>query len=199
MGGFKPQPPLSFLRQTALAAAEKRVLLGSLLPSGPQRLGGDSLMMTALSPSQAAAMAAERRLRDNIWCGSECYDASEDKGEENNDQNPLNMAHSYQNSRVFSSFDGQTSNVISRKRSRGLNEMTYSLPCNDHPDTNFVDLTTGTSVSESIIHRHGKPTKKINDISPSRSVCGNDQSTTEDSTTWECGTCTLLNPVSAKT
>lgn len=75
LGGFSHQPPVSSLRQTALAAAEKRARLGSLLPSGPKRLGGDSTIMDALSPIQAAAMAAERRLQDDIWCGFQSSEA----------------------------------------------------------------------------------------------------------------------------
>ncbi|XP_058067899.1 DNA-dependent metalloprotease WSS1-like isoform X2 [Magnolia sinica] len=70
VGGFSRQPPLSSLRESALAAAEKRARLGTLLPSGPKRLGGDSNIMAALSPIQAAAMAAERRMQDDLWCGS---------------------------------------------------------------------------------------------------------------------------------
>ncbi|KAJ6292905.1 hypothetical protein OIU78_024978 [Salix suchowensis] len=70
LGGFSRQPALSSLHKTALAAAEKRAKLGSVLPSQPKRLGGDCTIMVALSPIQAAAMAAERRLQDEIWCGS---------------------------------------------------------------------------------------------------------------------------------
>lgn len=70
LGGNVRQPPLSSLRKSTLSAAEGRKRLGSLLPSGPNRLGGDSNIMTALSPVQAAAMAAERRLQDDIWCAS---------------------------------------------------------------------------------------------------------------------------------
>ncbi|XP_008229369.1 PREDICTED: DNA-dependent metalloprotease WSS1-like [Prunus mume] len=70
LGGFSRQPPLSSIRQTALAAAENRARHGALLPSGPRRLGGDSNIKAALSPIQAAAMAAERRLHDDLWCGS---------------------------------------------------------------------------------------------------------------------------------
>ncbi|CAI9114559.1 OLC1v1015307C1 [Oldenlandia corymbosa var. corymbosa] len=70
LGGFsRNQPPLSSLRQSALAAAENRAKQGALLPSGPKRLGGDSSIKAALSPIQAAAMAAERRLHDDVWCG----------------------------------------------------------------------------------------------------------------------------------
>lgn len=70
LGGFSHQPPLASLRKTTLAAAENRKRLNSLLPSGPLRLGGDKNIMSALSPVQAAAMAAERRLQDEIWCAS---------------------------------------------------------------------------------------------------------------------------------
>nr|GMD77089.1 DNA-dependent metalloprotease WSS1-like [Ipomoea batatas] len=71
LGGFSRQPPLPLLRQKALAAAENRSRLGEMLPSGPKRLGGDNSIKAALSPIQAAAMAAERRLLDDVWCGSE--------------------------------------------------------------------------------------------------------------------------------
>ncbi|KAK9066136.1 hypothetical protein SSX86_013457 [Deinandra increscens subsp. villosa] len=70
LGGFTRQPPLSSLRQKALAAAETRVQRGTLLPSGPKRLGGDSSLREVLTPIQAAAMAAERRLHDDLWCSS---------------------------------------------------------------------------------------------------------------------------------
>lgn len=75
LGGYSRQPPLSSLRQKALAAAQIRVQRGALLPNGPIRLGGDSSIRAALSPVQAAAMAAERRLHDDLWCGSKSADS----------------------------------------------------------------------------------------------------------------------------
>ncbi|KAJ9182541.1 hypothetical protein P3X46_006525 [Hevea brasiliensis] len=84
LGGFSRQPSLSSLRKTALEAAEKRAKLGSMVPSGPKRLGGDSTIMVALSPIQAAAMAAERRLQDEIWCGSQSAEVFEE-GESSTD------------------------------------------------------------------------------------------------------------------
>ncbi|KAG8380235.1 hypothetical protein BUALT_Bualt07G0172200 [Buddleja alternifolia] len=70
LGGNSRQPPLSSLRQKALAAAQNRAQRETLLPHGPKRLGGDSSIKAVLSPVQAAAMAAERRLHDDLWCGS---------------------------------------------------------------------------------------------------------------------------------
>ncbi|KAJ8431739.1 hypothetical protein Cgig2_028956 [Carnegiea gigantea] len=71
LGGFSRAPPLPLLRQNAPAAAERRAQQRSLLSTGPRRIGGDSSIKAALSPIQAAAMAAERRLRDEVWCGSQ--------------------------------------------------------------------------------------------------------------------------------
>jgi DNA-dependent metalloprotease WSS1 len=70
LGGFTIHPPPPSLRQATLAAAHKRARNGALLPSGPRKLGGNNDIMSALSPVQAAAMAAERRLHDDLWCGS---------------------------------------------------------------------------------------------------------------------------------
>ncbi|XP_068653160.1 DNA-dependent metalloprotease WSS1 [Aristolochia californica] len=76
LGGYSFHPPPPSLRQATLSAAEKRQRLGALLPSGPKRLGGDSNIMVALSPIQAAAMAAERRLQDDLWCASGSFEES---------------------------------------------------------------------------------------------------------------------------
>lgn len=69
LGGFTRYPTPPSLRQSGTAAAENRAKRGALLPSGPKRIGGDSTIKSALSPVQAAAMAAERRLHDDVWCG----------------------------------------------------------------------------------------------------------------------------------
>ena len=45
------------------------------MPSGPKHVGGDNNIKAALSPIQAAAMAAERRLHDDLWCGSKSSDS----------------------------------------------------------------------------------------------------------------------------
>ncbi|KAL3632140.1 hypothetical protein CASFOL_025124 [Castilleja foliolosa] len=75
LGGYSRQPPLSSLRQKALSAAQNRAQNETLLPNGPRRIGGDSSIKAVLSPVQAAAMAAERRLHDDLWCGSKSADS----------------------------------------------------------------------------------------------------------------------------
>jgi len=60
-----------------LQAAEARAQQAALMPSGPRKLGttaGSSINHKQLTPAQAAAMAAERRARDNVWCGAEHSD-----------------------------------------------------------------------------------------------------------------------------
>ncbi|PON94046.1 WLM domain containing protein [Trema orientale] len=174
LGGFSRQPPLSSLRSTALAAAEKRSRLGSLLPSGPKRLGGDSTIMVALSPIQAAAMAAERRLQDDIWCGSVSCEASESgDGTSDKPEDLLHVEQTAGTSKAHSESSANASDLISRKRSREPNNFSSVQSPNGHSKSNFIDLT---------------------DSSPSGSVLNHDTENIEQTTMWECGTCTLLNP-----
>lgn len=205
LGGFSSKPPLSTLRQTTLAAAEKRVRLGSLLLSGPKRLGGDSSLMAALSPLQAAAMAAERRLQDNIWCGAESYDASEEKDEENNDEKPLEMVSGVGSSRSSGGSSAPVFQVLSQKRKHWSGGTPSSESHGGPLEPMVVDLTNSTSTLESTNHHH-EVSKRIrqsdnslhapaSNSAPSRcpsSTYGSHG--TEESTMWECGTCTLLNP-----
>ncbi|KAF7831299.1 DNA-dependent metalloprotease WSS1 isoform X1 [Senna tora] len=200
LGGLSRQPPLSSLRKTTLAAAEKRARLGSLLPSGPKRLGGDSAIMGALSPVQAAAMAAERRLQDDIWCGSQSCELS---GDEDIDSNPVEDLD-HKGGKAGNSRETVHStpppDPISRKRSRE-SDSSLSIPS----DFKYVDLTTDT-VEIGSISEHQKR------ISCSRSNTEAGSSAAHSSipyskplpvengtlhyekpSMWECLMCTLLN------
>lgn len=67
--GGTPVRTMSDAKRQALAAAERRRGIQSILvPVGGVRLGGLAVQ-AALSPSEMAARAAERRLRDQKWCG----------------------------------------------------------------------------------------------------------------------------------
>lgn len=72
VGGRGPLPAnnmeRSKLREAMARAAEKRCQCQTLMPSGGQQLGGDSAAAAGLTPAQAAARAAERRLKDDLWC-----------------------------------------------------------------------------------------------------------------------------------
>ena len=177
LGGFSRQPPLSSLHLAALAAAENRSRLGSLLPSGPKRLGGDSTIMVALSPIQAAAMAAERRLQDDIWCGSVSFEGSA-SGEGSSDKSE-SLLHVEQTAGISTDHSNSStcaSDSISRKRSRESDKLSSVQSPNGYSQSNFIDLS---------------------DASPSGSISNHDREhNSQETTMWECGICTLLNPVS---
>nr|XP_048323487.1 uncharacterized protein LOC107434516 isoform X2 [Ziziphus jujuba var. spinosa] len=166
LGGFSRQPSISSLRTTALAAAEKRAKLGSLLPSGPKRLGGDSTIMVGLSPIQAAAMAAERRLQDDIWCGSASCEASED-GEGSPDKLP-DIRRTEQGAE---SIYMQDPNMRSKGKSRVSENSSSKSNC--HPESTFMSLSGPSS---------------------SKSTSNCDTHYTIETAQWECEVCTLLNP-----
>ncbi|KAJ1558629.1 hypothetical protein HK096_008780 [Nowakowskiella sp. JEL0078] len=69
--------PIHLARQKALEAAEKRRKTNQIMGIvGGHRLGGNGFtgMQNVLRPAQMAAMAAERRLIDKVWCGNEEFD-----------------------------------------------------------------------------------------------------------------------------
>ncbi|KAK9689464.1 hypothetical protein RND81_09G060900 [Saponaria officinalis] len=186
LGGFSRQPPLSSLRKTSLAAAENRQKLNSLLPSGPLRLGGDKNIMTALTPVQAAAMAAERRLQDEIWCASSsnrvdaeeesncdvfetislggpsvpssssCSETCRKRGNSRSDGNLINLTSD------VDSASPSVHDAMPGKRSRGTCSSSSSLFNNGHHEPYFSNHTAK--------NEHG-----------------------DELLTWTCETCTLLN------
>lgn len=65
--GQRNVPP-SQLREAMIQAALRRSQLQRIMPSGARRLGGDRTLQ-GLPPAEAARIAAERRARDDVWCG----------------------------------------------------------------------------------------------------------------------------------
>ncbi|KAJ7960917.1 DNA-dependent metalloprotease WSS1-like [Quillaja saponaria] len=220
LGGFSHQPPTSSLRQTALAAAEKRVRLGSLLPSGPKRLGGDSAIMVALSPVQAAAMAAERRLHDDIWCGSHSFEVDGDEiVNSDTKEDPVHKDSIRGNSTLRDGPSPPFSGAVSRKRSRESDQI--SLASSSSSPSESEDLVHKDNISGNSTLREGSTLPFLGAVSqkrshksdqnsfsfssstpsecnfvdlsspPSRPVPGHDRS--EEPARWECGVCTLLN------
>ncbi|XP_071725680.1 uncharacterized protein [Rutidosis leptorrhynchoides] len=186
LGGFRRQPPLSSLRQTTLAAAENRARQNTLLPTGPNRLGGDKSIMSALTPGQAAAMAAERRLQDDLWCGLE------ELVEEHEKENEPSVQE-----------DQTDKNSVS---SSGLGAKRNRQPDNGQSESNFVDLTDVPSSSKSSVTDNISPNKRgrrkeccidlTSDDFYNCSGSTSNQKTGCDTelSGWECLTCTLLNP-----
>ncbi|KAF5727916.1 hypothetical protein HS088_TW21G00056 [Tripterygium wilfordii] len=222
LGGFSRQLPLSSLRRTALAAAEIRAHLGSIMPSGPRRLGGDNTIKDALSPIQAAAMAAERRLQDDIWCGSHSSELSED-GESISDisENVVHVEQHSGSSRQNSVSRSNPSDEISQKRNRETDYRSCSNS-SDCRGSNFGDISVDASISGSSLdyetNAHKRSCKSVGaSISKSSnhlktgfmelssaSSSGTGSIINPDATQnqekadmWECEACTLLNPALA--
>ncbi|XP_057433520.1 DNA-dependent metalloprotease WSS1 [Lotus japonicus] len=211
LGGNSRQPPLSSLRKTALAAAEKRSRLGSLLPSGPNRLGGDSAIMGALSPAQAAAMAAERRLQDDLWCGSQSCEHSDHENVNNESAENIVQKRKIVGSSRLTDNSTLPSDQVSRKRSCSKDS---SLPVHSSGAPIFVNLTADAQKIGSITeYQIGSQQRSfgLERISNSQSesqagsssanlsslprLLSGDNKTfhSEESAMWECPMCTLLN------
>ncbi|KAI9357677.1 WLM domain-containing protein [Zopfochytrium polystomum] len=74
--GVSHDLPPHLARKRALETAEKRLQLSKIMgPPGGRKVGGGSLAASAsaggrrLTPGEMAALAAERRKRDSVWCG----------------------------------------------------------------------------------------------------------------------------------
>ncbi|WZZ47860.1 hypothetical protein YC2023_044119 [Brassica napus] len=184
LGGFSRQPPLSSLRATAAKAAEKRVRVGNLLPSGPQRLGGDSSIMSDLTPVQAAAMAAERRFLDDVWCGSQSAEALEDQE---------NDSHAC--AEPFTSLNARPA-----KRSSSCSTATSSSCPPSSWGSDVIDLTEEEASENSRCTK--RSCNPAGDQGPSSSETSsstgyNANQGREENAMWECSECTLLNPLLA--
>ncbi|KAF9604183.1 hypothetical protein IFM89_003929 [Coptis chinensis] len=177
LGGVSRQVPLSSLRKTALAAAENRARVSSLLPSGPKRLGGDRSMMTALNPIQAAAMAAERRMQDELWCGSQASPIIIE------DESSTDVSQAFTASRL----SGESSACSSGSSSRALDEVPSKK---SRLAGNFAGRNTSNVGPKSGVVENSVPASTSSSIS--------DHWTTtdgiEEKSFWECEICTLFNP-----
>ncbi|KAG4205939.1 hypothetical protein ERO13_A04G133100v2, partial [Gossypium hirsutum] len=129
----------------------------------------------ALSPIQAVAMAAERRLQDDIWCGSHCSDITGDEESYADTlQDHLDLDQGGERLSINDVSSRHAFGGTSLKQSHGQ----------DKPESSFVDLTT-PPVSRSSINEGAK--------SPKRS-CKSNNLIPHQSSSNECQSCTLLNP-----
>ncbi|KAK6133003.1 hypothetical protein DH2020_033294 [Rehmannia glutinosa] len=196
LGGVS-RKPLSSLRQAALTAAEYRARLGSLLPSGPKKIGGDSSIMVALSPVQAAAMAAERRLRDNIWCGSEFADLS---GEDEFADSLPNYSDKGCCSEISSTDFDEHVKVKSRKRSRESDDVSLLHSADGERESDFVDLTKAVPKSGSMtcleeMRSTKNYQKNLSGEASTSSFISSHDLMHNECDRWQCTACTLLNPL----
>lgn len=196
VGGLSHKPRNSSLRQVALTAAENRARLQSLLPSGPKKIGGDSSIMAALSPGQAAAMAAERRLQDNIWCGSEFYDLTGE--DECNDSLPKSSNIGSCSKILSTALNELDTKVKSQKRRRESEDVSLAQSADREQEPIFIDLTNTSSKNRSTCYsdppNKGYHKDLCGEASALSSLSSHDLMEESSSGTWQCTTCTLLNP-----
>ncbi|CAH8342329.1 unnamed protein product [Eruca vesicaria subsp. sativa] len=191
LGGFSRQPPISSLRATAAKAAEKRVRAGNLLPSGPHRLGGDSSIMSDLTPVQAAAMAAERRLLDDIWCGSQSTEAFEDQ-ENDNDAcaEPVPVRSAKRSS--------SCSNATNSSSSHQCGSYVIDLTDDDASESRCIKRSCNPGDQGPSCSSRDEPISGVMESSETSPSTGyNANQGREETAMWECAECTLLNPLLA--
>lgn len=100
------------------------------MPSGPRKLGGNSEIMSALSPVQAAAMAAERRMYDDLWCGSHDQSGIDDSDDVIILQEPPNLM-----TRDGKSTKGSCSNTFAEPSTSGIHIATQDDRTSDALDS----------------------------------------------------------------
>ncbi|CAL0317348.1 unnamed protein product [Lupinus luteus] len=172
---------------------------------------GDGFDLKGRRLVQAAAMAAERRLQDDVWCASQSCEPSD--YEDVNYESAENLVHKGGNmgkSRLTNN-SIPPSELISRKR---CHVMDSSLLANSSSTPKFVDLTMGSPKIvdltgsqgrsfgiESISHSHSGSQagpSSANISGSSRSLSGDERSLhSEEPAMWECLNCTLLNKAPA--
>lgn len=157
--------------------------------------------MVALSPGQAAAMAAERRLRDNIWCGSEFYDLSGEDDCTTSLPESSNKGCCSEVSRT--AFGEHDKKEKSQKRRRESDDIYANQSDGREKKPSIIDLTKEASENRSVRSSDKMhPSKDYgNDLSgeapASSSLPNHDLLNESVPGTWQCTTCTLLNPVSS--
>jgi len=180
LGGFTVYPPPPSLRQATAAAAQKRARNGALLPSGPTKLGGNNYIMSVLSPVQAAAMAAERRMHDDLWCGSHDQSGIDDSDDVVILEEPPNLT----------ARDGKKGSC-----SNNISECSTSSGIHTAPRDASSSFRTTSDAGDDSKWECGACTLLNQPLAPICEVCGTAKPKIAKAkyATWSCKFCTLEN------
>ncbi|KAI8604799.1 WLM domain-containing protein [Dissophora ornata] len=169
-------------KAAAVAAAEKRRQMNEIMmPAGGRRLGGATAGSSSSktnstskafweqwhSPGELAAMAAERRAQDQVWCGSST--GNEEEVTPSAAIKPLHLQEELSESSRDVSSSAVTPPGIKRKNDfdQPLLEPTDEVPKKSKSDRPVIDLTSSASSSSTITD-----------------TCWSE---------WSCPACTLMN------
>ena len=190
LGGRGPVPvhnpnPIQ-LRQKMVAAAEARAKKQRIMSSGPQRLGGSTSFASGLTTAQAAAKAAERRMRDNLWCGIETIDLSDEKEEDYDDKTgPMPPAPAAADE-PHVCVDGCCSSQV------------VDLTMDDSDGEEEVSMTTEERKERAMDKWGGATTTTTTTMATTRAAAAQGEegpSAPNPPKFWSCAVCTLHNPL----
>lgn len=173
--------PRYLSKQAAADAAEKRQHLSRLCPPGGVRLGGGG--PKNMTPAQLAAMAAEKRLQDKIWCGGSIVE-----NEVSSPNSPIASPSSSSNTKRKLNVDdttGETQGSNALKPGSKKTRVTIDLTNDDGEDENGCwTCTSCTYINNPLI--------LACEVCLSERPIEND-TPSKDNDYWTCPKCTLEN------
>ncbi|KAJ3778325.1 WLM domain-containing protein [Lentinula raphanica] len=168
--------PLHLARAQAAAAAEKRMKVSQTLGGGGRRLGGGSLKETELSIRERARRAAERRLLDEKSCG---------QGELAQREAEKTAKESIENNVIDLTLDDDEAEIL-------VVDNDASVP---GPGKIAVQLPKSMPASKLPTRPNSIPSSSTTHVpSPNHTPPVPNLVTKPSTNTWECPTCTLINP-----
>lgn len=180
--GF-PLSTLDIKNRTLVAAEQRRQVQRVMLPTGGIRLGGSTpnQLEKSLTPKQMAARAAERRLRDQKWCGGLQEESAEDTTP--NDPSTSTVI-------ILDDDDDDTShtNPSGRKRGRDDDNQGALTTTKRHHSTWICAICTFEN-QELVLACAMCLSERTNAVDTSSSK----------HTSWTCPQCTLLNNIATTT
>lgn len=186
--GF-PLSPLAIKNRALVAAEQRRQVQRVMLPTGGVRLGGSTpnQLEKSLTPKQMAAQAAERRLRDQKWCGGLQEESADDDNTTPNDPQTSTVIV------LDDDDDHNTANTNPSGRKRGRDD--------DDDDDNQGSLTTKRHHATWIC---AICTFENQELVLACAMCLSERTNAVDTsnsktTSWACPQCTLLNDMATTT
>lgn len=165
--GTRSVPRYESAKAAALAAEKRLKTSKIMIPAGGVKLGG-STARKHLTPAQQAALAAENRRQDNIWCGGSVIEVEDDDDIPTNNNNKKRRVVKLEDDEVTESTD-------SNKKPRVI------VIDDDDDDKWTCKSCTFLNKSISLICE----------------VCLTEKNTIAENT-WTCPQCTLVNDMKGK-